>query len=146
MFERNVISFSKQLQRVVAEAERHNLSYELIQTKRGKAINTYRLYKQRRIIINGKRCAIYTANMLPEDKTCDNAFFSAPKDDWAEFLLHILGDDIYVFPSNHFHHDTTFSLDSGRVFDYRNAWCVLEGVDPTSWYEMCEYGKGFAKS
>jgi hypothetical protein len=65
----------------------------------------------------------------------------------AEFLLHILDDDVYVFPASHFltHDTTTLSLNSSRVFDYKNAWCVLEGVDPTSWKEMREYRKRLAK-
>lgn len=36
-------------------------------------------------------------------------------------------------------HDTTLDLESSRIYDYNNAWCVLEGIDPTSSEQMAEY-------
>jgi hypothetical protein len=147
MFERKVVSLSKQLQRVIAEAERHNLKYELIRSKKANQRGDYRTYKQRRILINGKRCAVYGAYPISNaDSTCDAAYFSAPKDDWPEFCLYILNEDVYVIPVNRLIHNTTFSLDSSQVFDYRNAWCLLDGVAPTSWKEIREYRKRFDKS
>jgi hypothetical protein len=32
-------------------------------------------------------------------------------------------------------------MESGRVYDYKNAWCVLDGVNPASSQEMAEYRK-----
>ena len=43
-------------------------------------------------------------------------------------------------------HEISLSLDSNRIFDYRNSWCVLDGVDPTSWLQMREYRKGLEGS
>lgn len=140
LFERNVVSLSAQLRKIIAAAEIHKLNYELIRSKRAERKNDYRMYAQRRIIISGRRCAIFTANMLPENShPWDTAFFSAPKDDWAEILLYILGDDVYVLPRNQIHHDTTLDLQSSRIYDYKNSWCVLAGVDPTSSKQTAKY-------
>jgi hypothetical protein len=61
--------------------------------------------------------------------------------DWAEVLLYIVAEDIYVVPREQMPHETSLSLDSTRIYDYRNSWCVLDGVDPTSWHQMREYRK-----
>jgi hypothetical protein len=101
LFERKAEVLSRQLRKIIAEAEKSNLPYELIRTKRGKQRSDYRGYAQRRILIKGKKCAIFTASMLPESShPWDTASFAAPKDDWAEILLYILGDDVYVLPFN----------------------------------------------
>jgi hypothetical protein len=140
LFERKTIALSHQLQKIIAAAEKHNLPFALIPTKRGELRTDYRTCARRRIVIRDKRCAIFTANMLSQDSRLWNAaLFTAPKDDWAEFLLYILGDDVYVLPRHQIPNDTTLSLDSSRIYDYKNSWCVLEGVDPTSWKEMKEY-------
>jgi hypothetical protein len=60
-------------------------------------------------------------------------------DDWAEVLLYIVGEDIHVVPREQMPHYTSLSLDSSRIWDYRNAWCVLDGVDPTSSFQMKVY-------
>ena len=144
MFERRVVSLSKQVQKIMAEAERHKLPYELIRTKRGEKRNgDYRTYAQRRIVVNGKRCAIFSANNIARETSCEIVLFGVPKGDWAEFLLYIHEDDVYVVPREWMPHETSLSLNSSRIFDYRNAWCVLEGVEPTSWKEIREYRKRF---
>jgi hypothetical protein len=133
MLERRMESLSPQLRRVVAEAEKRSLPYELIRTERGKKKIDYRTWAQRRILIRGKRCAIYTASLLPDrDQAWDGAVFKVPKEDWAEVLLYIIDDDIYVVPREHMPQYTSLSLDSTRIWDYRNSWCVLDGADPTS--------------
>ncbi len=129
LFERKVAVLSRQLRTIIAAAEKRNLRYELVRSKRAAVRNDYRIYAQRRILINGKRCTIFTANMLPESShPWDTAFFPAPKDNWSEILLYILGDDVYVLPSNHMPHDTTLDLQNSRIYDYKNSWSVLEGV------------------
>jgi hypothetical protein len=146
LFERKVEVLSSQLRKVIAEAEKHNLSYELISSKRGESKYDYREFKQRRILIQGKRCAIFTACLLPEKShPWDTAIFKVPKDDWAEVLLYILGNDVYVMPRSQMPHETTLDLQSGRVYDYKNSWCVLEGVDPTSSKQMAEYRRRIAE-
>lgn len=155
LFERKIESLSSQLQRIIGEAKKRNLPYELIplkQTKRKKDYRLYdhyqtynrslyahyRTYAQRRILVKGKRCAIYTATLLP-DCAFDGAVFKVPKDDWADVLLYIVNEDIYVVPREQMRHYTSLSLDSSLIYDYRNAWCVLDGVDPTSSFQMKEY-------
>jgi len=144
LFERRAGVLSEQLQRVIEEAEKRSLPYELILSKRGACKKDYRTYQQRRILIKGKRCTIYTASLLADrNQAWDGAVFQAPTDDWPEILLYILNDgdggDIYVVPREHFTSETSLSLDSTRIYGFRNAWCVLDGVDPTSWKEVAEY-------
>src|SRR5215469_10366366 len=58
LFKRKVKALSGQLQKIIAEATKHNLKYELIPNKRSsRHPNDYRTYRQRRIMINGKKCA-----------------------------------------------------------------------------------------
>lgn len=134
LFERKVESLSSQVRKVIAEADKHNLPYELIRSKRGEKKNDYRTFMQRRILIKGKRCAIFTAKLLPESShPWPTAIFKTPKgDDWPEILLYIFGDDVYVVPRSQMPHETSLDLESSRIYDYKNSWCVLEGADPTS--------------
>jgi hypothetical protein len=112
LFERKIDSLSKQLRKVIEEASKRNLPYELIRSKRGDQKNDYRTYAQRRILIKEKRCAIYTATLLPDrDQVWDGAVFKVPKDDWAEVLLYIIDEDIYVVPREQMPHYTSLSLD-----------------------------------
>jgi hypothetical protein len=133
LFERKMESLSIQLRKIVAEADKHKLSHELIRSKRSESRNDYRTFLQRRILIQNKRCAIYTAKLLPENgHPWPTAIFKTPSDDWAEILLYILGDDVYVVPRSRMLYDTTLDLESSRIYDYKNSWCVFNGVDPTS--------------
>jgi hypothetical protein len=117
----------------------HNLSHELIRSKRGENMNDYRIFMQRRILIQNKRCAIFTAKLLPESSHLwPTAIFKTPSDDWPEILLYILGDDVFVVPRSQMPYDTTLDLESSRIYDYRNSWCVLDRVDPTSSKAMTE--------
>jgi len=62
LFERNSRwRLSKQLRRVIEEAAKRMLPYALIRSKRGVRKSDYRTFAQRRILIKGKRCAIFTA-------------------------------------------------------------------------------------
>lgn len=125
LFERKVESLSGQLRKIIAETEKRNLPYELIRSKRGASKNDYREYAQRRILIRGKRCAIYAASLLPDcNQAWDGAVFKTPKEDWAEVLLYIVDDDVYVVPREEMPHETSLSLDSTRIYDYKNSWCV----------------------
>ena len=139
LFERKMESLSIQLRKIIAEADRHNLSHELIRSKRSESRNDYRTFLQRHILIQNKRCAIYTAKLLPENShPWPTAIFKTPSDDWAEIFLYILGDDVYVVPRSQMPYETTLDLESSRIYDYRNSWCVLDGVDPTSSKTMAE--------
>jgi hypothetical protein len=131
LFERKIEPLSIQLRKIIAEADKHNLKYELICTKRSKRKNDYRNYMQRRILIQDKRCAIFTASLLPESTHMwPTAIFKAAKDRWSEISLYILGDDVYVVPRSQITHDTTIDLESSRIYDYKNSWCVLSAMRP----------------
>jgi len=141
LFERKMESLSGQLRKIIAEVQKHNLSHELIVSKRGEHKNDYRTFLQRRILIQNKPCAIYTAKLLPEDgHPWPTAIFKTPKDDWAEILLYILGDDVYVVPRSKMPYDTTIDLESSRIYDYKNSWCVFNGVDPTEAFAKARHG------
>lgn len=147
LFERKMESLSGQLRKIIAEADKHNLPYELIRSKRGERKNDYRTFMQRRILIQNRRCAIFTAKLLPENShPWPTAIFKTPTDDWPEILLYILGDDIYVVPRTQMVHETTLDLESSRIYDFKNSWCVLEGVDPTSSSQMVDYRRRIAES
>jgi hypothetical protein len=142
LFERKMESLSIQLRTIITEVQKNNLSHELIPTKRSEHRNDYRTVMQRRILIQNKRCAIYTAKLLPESSHLwPTAMFKTPKDDWAEVLLYILGDDVFVVPRSKMPYDTTLDLQSSRIYDYRNSWCVLDGVDSTSPKSMAQWLK-----
>jgi hypothetical protein len=139
LFERKMESLSVQLRKIIAEVQKYNLSHELIRSKRSEYRNDYRTFMQRRVLVQNKRCAIFTAKLLPESgHLWPTAMFKTPKDDWAEVLLYILGDDVYVVPRSQMPYDTTLDLESSRIYDYRNSWYVLDGVDPTSSKAMAE--------
>lgn len=108
-------------------------SHQLIRSKRGERKNDYRTFMQRRILIPNRRCAVFTAKLLPENTHMwPTAIFKTPSDDWPEILLYILGEDIYVVPRTQMPYDTTLDLQSSRIYDYKNSWCVLDGVDPNT--------------
>ena len=141
LFERRAEALSKQLRRVTEEAKKRSLPYDLIPLKGDKGKRDYRNYKQRRILIKGRKCAIFTVSLFSSNANhvWDGAVFKTTRDTWPEIFLYILDDDIYVVPRTQFPHDSSLSLDSSRIYDFRNAWCVLDGVDPTSWKEVAEY-------
>jgi len=128
LFERKMESVSIQLRKIIAEVGRHNLRYELVRSKRGEQKNDYRTFMQRRILIQNKRCAIFTAKLLPENShPWPTAIFRTPNDDWPEILLYILADDVYVVPRSQMPHETTLDLESARIHDYKNSWSLLGG-------------------
>jgi hypothetical protein len=88
LFERKMEPLSIQLRKIIAEAGKHNLSHQLIRSKRSELKNDYRTFMQRRILIQDKRCAIFTAKLLPgSSHPWPTAIFKTSSDDWAEVLL-----------------------------------------------------------
>lgn len=127
LFERKMEPLSGQLRTIMAAAEQRNLSYELVRSKRGEQKNDYRTHRQRRILVDGRRCAVFTAKLLPEEShPWPTGLFKTSHDPWVEFFLYILNDDIYVVPRSHMPYETTLDLES-RIFDYKNNWGVLKG-------------------
>jgi hypothetical protein len=120
---------SWQLQSVILAAESRGLQFEMIRTAKGKSRKTnFRTFHQRRIIIEGKRCAIYSASEVIGTKTkeCRVIVVKAPRDDWADFRVHLTKFGItYVVPRGHIPKTTTLSLNSPVLIPYENAWDLL---------------------
>ena len=134
LFERRDEALSVHLRRVIEEAEKRSLPYQLIPSKPAKGKPERQAHKQRRIVMKGRRCAIFMASLfLPKpDHSQEAALFRTTTDAWPEIFLYILGKDIYVVPRTQVPHEMSSSLRSLPFRDFKNAWCVLDGVDPTS--------------
>jgi len=120
---------SWQLQSVILAAESRGLQFELIRSAKAKRRQTnFRTYLQRRIIIEGKRCAIYSAPEVigTKAKECRVVVVKAPRDDWADFQVYLTKMGItYVVPRGHIPKTTTLSLNSPVLIPYENAWDLL---------------------
>jgi hypothetical protein len=121
--------FSWQLQAVILAAESRGLQFELISSAKAKRRRkNFRSYLQRRIIIEGKRCAIYSAPEVigAKAKECRIVVVKAPRDDWADFQVYLTKMGItYVVPRGHIAKTTTLSLNSPVLVPYENAWDLL---------------------
>jgi len=120
---------SWQLQSVILSAESRGLQFELISSAKAKRRQKiFRTYLQRRIIIAGKRCAIYSASEVigAEAKQYHVVVVKAPRDDWADFQLYLTKIGVtYVMPRGHIVKTTTLSLNSPALVPYENAWDLL---------------------
>jgi hypothetical protein len=143
LFKRGAVVLSPQLRRVIEVANKRGLPYELIPLKGERAKRDYRNYKQRRILIAGRRCAIFTVTLFASnsDGVLNAGIFKTTRDEWPEIFLYIFDDDIYVVPRERIPHTSALSLfgSRSRIYEYRNAWCVLSGVDPASSEQIAEY-------
>jgi len=80
------------------------------------------------VIIEGKRCAIYSAPEVigTKAKECRIVVVKAPRDDWADFQVYLTKMGItYVVPRGHIPKTTTLSLNSPVLVHYANAWDLL---------------------
>jgi hypothetical protein len=120
---------SWQLQSVILAAESRGLQFEMIRTAKGKSRKTnFRTFHQRRIIIEGNCCAIYSASEVIgiKAKRCRVVVVKAPRDDWADFQLYLTKLGVtYVVPRGHIPKTTTLSLNSPILMSYENAWDLL---------------------
>jgi len=127
--ERRFESISSQLQSVVSAAQREGLEVELIRTEKGKKRSDYRSFFQRRALIAGKRCAIYSAvrvNKNIELNQYSIVVLKVSTDSWTEFRLYLAEDGaVYIIPRDKLTHTTTFSLNSLDLRPYRKAWDLL---------------------
>jgi len=130
--ERRFESISLQLQTVITAAQSAGLEVDLIRTERGKKRSDYRSFFQRRALIAGKRCAIYSAVRLNKDKELNQysiVILKVSADSWAEFRLYLAEDGaVCIIPRDKMTHTTTFSLNSPDLRLYRNAWDLLGGA------------------
>jgi hypothetical protein len=120
---------SWQLQSIMLAAESRGLQFELIKTRKAiKRPNDFRVYLQRRIMIEGKRCSIYSASGVPRpnEKECRVVVVKGPRDTWADFQLYLTKDGVtYVVPRGQISKTTSLSLNSPVLVPYQNAWHLL---------------------
>jgi hypothetical protein len=130
--ERKFEAISSQLQSVISGAQQAGLEVELIRTKKGQRRNDYRSVFQRRVLVSGKRCAIYSGVRINKDLDLNQyniVILRASRDSWPEFCLYIVEDGaVYVIPRGTITHTTTLSLNSPDLRPYRNAWDLLQGA------------------
>jgi hypothetical protein len=126
MMMRRKTRISWQLQSVILFADSRGLRFELIKTAKGKKLpNSFRTVHQRRIMIEGKKCAIFSATAVPIQgaKTYRVVVIKAPLDDWADFQIYLRRDGVsYVIPRGIIAKTTTLSLNSPLLRAYENAW------------------------
>jgi hypothetical protein len=105
--------------------ESRGLQFEMIRTAKGKRRQTnFRTFHQRRIIIEGNRCAIYSASEVIGTKVTKYrvVVVTAPRDDWADFQLYLTKLGVtYVVSRGHIRKTTTLSLNSPDLMPYENA-------------------------
>ena len=120
---------SWQLQSVILAAESRGLKFELIRSAKAKRRHkNLRTFLQRRLVIEGKRCSIYSASEVPQPKgkECPVVVVKAPRDSWPEFQLYLTKSGVtYVVPRGHIRRTTTLSLNSPALVPYENAWHLL---------------------
>jgi hypothetical protein len=130
--ERKFEAISAQLESVWSAAHQAGLEVELIRTAKGKKRNDYRSVFQRRVLVSGKQCAIYSAvrvNKNLELNPYSIVILKTSRDSWPEFCLYLMEDGaVYVIPRGNITHTTTLSLNSPDLRPYRNAWDLLQGA------------------
>lgn len=133
--ERHFTVLNWQLQAIIKAAEDVALDVTLIRLKKR---SPWPVFVQRRAIVNGRRCAVYSCTRLSSDPTAQGynfVFLRSPTNKWAEFQLCIVKDgpneyQIYVFPRGAIQKQTTASLDNTEFQSYKTNWKFLSA--PTS--------------
>jgi hypothetical protein len=141
---------SWQLQAVEESAKYAGLEIEHIKTKKHQDGREWPPVIKRRILIAGKKCAIFSAARIsqdPEKREYNYAHFRASQEDWPEFQLYVIkgadnSSDIFVVPRDHLITTTSASLDHPELARYKNAWNLLiqksealAAVPPIRWRE-----------
>jgi hypothetical protein len=138
---------SWQMQTVKLLAENAGLDVEFLnRKKRGR----WPPLIKRRVIVAGKKCAIFSATRISQDISkpeYNYAVFKASEEEWADFQLHIIEGtaefaDVFVVPSGHLPATTSASLNHRELARYKNAWGLLTcspeslaSVPPIQWKE-----------
>ena len=141
---------SWQLQGVKTSAEKAGLEVEFIKTKKTEDGRRWPPVIKRRILISGKKCAVFSVARIsqdPEKSSYNYAVFKASDEDWPEFQLHIVKStgracDVFVIPRKHIAATTSASLDHPELARYKNAWALLtvtpeflQTIRPIQWKE-----------
>jgi hypothetical protein len=123
-------AISSILETVASAARAAGLETQYITTRNGlKKPGSYRTVFQRRVLIAGRRCQVYSAvrvdKHFPFDDQCV-VNLKAPTTDWSEFNLYLVEDgSVFVLPRDGRKRQTTMSLSSPEFQSYRDAWHLL---------------------
>jgi hypothetical protein len=127
LFVRRFAHLSPPLRRVISALEVRNIPYKLVRSKKGNERTQGRIYRQRRLLVNRRRCAIFTPKYIERTTTYSPVvIFKTANDDWTEFMLYLLDEDFYVVPREQLPYTTTLTLSSSRIRDCKNNWDVLK--------------------
>jgi hypothetical protein len=116
------------LRRMISGFEARDIPYQLVRSEKGKKLTKGRIYLQRRLLVNGRRCAIYTPKYI-ESATAHSpvVIFKTATDPWTEFMLYLLDDDSYLVLRKELPWTTTLTLSTPRIRDFKNNWDMLKG-------------------
>lgn len=130
---RNFESLSWQLQAVITRAQDAGKSIELLGTKKAEKGRRWPAIIKRRVLISGRRCAIFTANRISNDESRSEynyVLLRVPAEKWAEFHLYVidtaaLSFDVLIIPRVHLGSTTSCALDHPELAKYTNRWELL---------------------
>jgi hypothetical protein len=143
-------TFSWQLETIRLLAQNLGLEVEFIKTKKHRNGRRWPPVIKRRVLIAGKKCAVFSAtriNKNPEKAQYNYAVFKVPDEEWSDFQLYVVrcvGEPSYVLVIPHGHIDatTSASLDPPELARYKNAWDLLTAtnesiavIPPIVWQE-----------
>jgi hypothetical protein len=128
--ERRFTILNWQLQTIIDAAKQASLEVTLIGLKKRTPWPTF---VQRRAIVDGRKCAVYSCTRLSPDPTIPRynfVFLRTPTNKWAEFQLCIVKDgpseyQIYVIPRGAIQKQTTASLNNPDLQSYKSNWKLL---------------------
>jgi hypothetical protein len=113
LFVRRFAHLSSQLRRVISELEARGIPYEWVRSKKGRNRAQGRVYLQRRLLVNGRHCAIFTPKYIERTTTYSPVvIFKTANDDWTEFMLYLLDENFYIVPREQLPYTTTLTLSS----------------------------------
>ena len=143
--ERRFTTVNWQLQAIIDAVKDAALDVTLIGLKKRTQWPTF---VQRRVIVGGRKCAVYSCTRLSPDPTAslhNFIFLRIPTNTWAEFQICLVKDgpngyQIYVIPRGAIQKKTTASLENSDLQSYKGNWKLLsaspsdlEKVVPIRW-------------
>ena len=126
-----------QLKAVKASAQEAGLQIELIPTKKHREGRRWPPVVKRRIIVAGKKCSIFSAARISQDREkpqYNYAVFRVSAEEWCDFYIYVVkgfdeGSDVFVVPRGHMTKSTSACLDHPELAKYKNAWALLTSTE-----------------